>query len=86
MTDPTELARVLAELEWQAAQLALAGEERRAALCAAAHGLLRDLAADFSEYADHGHTCKATLTPGFFAPNLCDCGYAESVAKWRLEP
>ena len=73
----SELQRVLAELD----------EYRlpsgHVLPCAAdAARVIRELAADFDEYADHVEGCDSLRT---LMPIDCDCGLDAAREKWRIE-
>lgn len=75
----SELERVLAELATFKLQ---SGHELPVAIDAAR--LLREMAADFDEYADHGLNDKGENCERAELCGRCGCGLDAARAKWRL--
>lgn len=86
--DPTELARVLNDLETRRTLPVNVEVQKLGAAARDAARLLREIAADFDEYAEHGLDDRGNncdwLPPG--AKGDCSCGLDAARAKWRLEP
>lgn len=76
MADPTELERVLAALD---------ADDHWASSADAAR-LLREMARDFDEYADHGlsELGQSCLRADFGMTGKCSCGYEQAKERWRL--
>lgn len=81
-SDPNELMRVLAELDFLASCVPL-GEAKKDAADAAR--LLREMAADFDTYADHWIGADGDLCPHSLDRD-CTCGLDAARKRWRLEP
>ena len=85
MTDPTELARVLAALD---ETVRCDQGDNTARIAEDAARLLREMAADFDEYADHGLDDRGNncdwLPPG--AKGDCSCGLDAARERWRVKP
>lgn len=81
----SDLQRVLAALDaaygWSV-ETGKGGRPSTEALHDAAR-VIRELAADFDEHADHVEGCDSLRT---LMPIDCDCGLDAAREKWRLEP
>jgi hypothetical protein len=78
--EPSELARVLADIERARKVVALSpgGATLEDAYADAAR-LLRALTLAFCEYAEHRATCGLNFNAA------CDCGLPAALEKWRLD-
>ena len=100
---PSDLSRVLERAEAFAGLLAAYGNTQNtpteyelwagckdaAPVLADAARLIREMAADFNEYADHGLDERGVACPkGDLltrrTASICTCGLASALARWRL--